>query len=768
MKELGARLSRVQDASSKSLGLYEERLKTAQENFYERVKKAYKDVTSSGIGLMTPWSSWTDWTQYATDLAQRSVLFWDTIRRRGNNFLEHERAGKPPLLHFEYEILLDGRHFERPVNYALLKIIPPPGVNVDPNRRPYLIIDPRAGHGPGIGGFKADSQVGIALRDGHPVYFLSFYPTPEPGQSLYDVCAAAQEFVRKVRELHPDSPKPAVVGNCQGGWAAMMLAASDPDDVGPLVITGAPMAYWSGAWHEGETENPMRYTGGLLGGSWLSSLAADLGNGLFDGAHLVQNFEYLNPANTFWDKYYNLFANVDSESERFLQFERWWGGFYLLNKREIEWIVQNLFVGNRLWSGDKKGLGGTAFELRDIKSPIVLFASMGDNITPPEQAFNWVADVYGSTEEIKARGQVIVGLLHKSVGHLGIFVSGKVLNKEYREIVSVLKSIEALPAGIYGMEIIERPGAGGEVDYEVEFVEHRLEDIVQHIPSKRMDEKPFQLAAKIANFNQLAYEVFLQPFVQLFSNEYTAEFWRWFHPLRLQRWAFSDLNPWLAWIGPAAEHIRAQRQTVNKEQPLRCVERMVSELISASLDYYRDVRDAASEATFFQTYGNVLAFSSMGEEGEPVLSKLKRERRKSTEIQQALSSITKGGLAEAVSRAVVLLSMRGKRIPFTQYEFLQEMTEDYRELLPDLTPYQWRIVDAGQELICRHAPEKALAALPQLLSSPGDHQRFLQLVEAVMNKANLDPEILGVTAEQRSMHDHIRKIVSDKVQSPVM
>ncbi len=85
---------------------------------------------------------------------------------------------------------------------------------------------------------------------------------------------------------------------------------------------------------------------------------------------------------------------------------------------------------------------------------------MGDNITPPQQAFNWVADVYGSTEEIKARGQVIVGLLHEDVGHLGIFVSGKVAKKEHAQIVSVLKSIEALPPGLYGMQITETQGHG--------------------------------------------------------------------------------------------------------------------------------------------------------------------------------------------------------------------------------------------------------------------------------------------------------------------
>src|SRR4029453_15738202 len=173
----------------------------------------------------------------------------------------------------------------------------------------------------------------------------------------------------------------------------------------------------------------------MLGGSWLASFAADLGDGKFDGAHLVQNFENLNPANTFWDKYYHVFAHADTEPPRFLDFERWWGGYYLMNREEIEWMTRNLFVGKKLRTGAVKAGGGKPLDLRDIQAPIVLFASMGDNITPPEQAFNWVADVYGSTAEIKARGQVIVGLLHKDVGHLGIFVSGKVAKKEHAQIV---------------------------------------------------------------------------------------------------------------------------------------------------------------------------------------------------------------------------------------------------------------------------------------------------------------------------------------------
>src|SRR4029450_8041619 len=121
-----------------------------------------------------------------------------------------------------------------------------------------------------------------------------------------------------------------------------------------------------------------------------------------------------------------------------------------------------------LWSGTVKS-GQHALDLREIKVPIVLFASLGDNITPPQQAFNWVADVYGSTEEIKARGQVIVGLMQEEVGHLGIFVSGKVAKKEGTQIASVLESIEALPPGLYGMQITEKKSNGEKPAYEVSF-----------------------------------------------------------------------------------------------------------------------------------------------------------------------------------------------------------------------------------------------------------------------------------------------------------
>ena len=139
---------------------------------------------------------------------------------------------------------------------------------------------------------------------------------------------------------------------------------------------------------------------------------------------------------------------------------------------------------------------------------------MGDNITPPQQAFNWIADVYGSTEEIKANGQTIVGLLHEDIGHLGIFVSGKVAKKEHAQIVEVLKYIQQLPPGLYGMDIEEHAGDDGEVNYDVTLVERKVEDLRTLQKYDRVDEKPFQAVAAMSELLERAYSLLVRPYVR--------------------------------------------------------------------------------------------------------------------------------------------------------------------------------------------------------------------------------------------------------------
>ncbi|HVL07683.1 MAG TPA: DUF3141 domain-containing protein [Burkholderiaceae bacterium] len=760
--DAGTQLARSHEIGIKIGLIFHKRTKNALENFNRRVTTAVKGNGSSSLYELMALSNPLSNCLYTIDAIQRSILFWNTLHQRGNNFVENAWQGLKPVLHFDYDMILDGRTYERPVNYALLRIKPPQGVTIDPAKRPYIIIDPRAGHGPGIGGFKDDSQVGVALRAGHPVYFVIFFRDPEPGQTMLDVCTAEQAFVKHVRTLHPDSAKPALIGNCQGGWAAMMLAASGPDETGPIVINGAPMSYVSGAWSEGEGDNPMRYAGGLLGGTWLASFCADLGNGKFDGAYLVQNFEDLNPANALWDKPYNLYRNVDTEPPRYLEFERWWGGYYLMNREEIEWITRNLFVGNKLWSGDVKSSAGKAFDLREIKMPIILFASMGDNITPPQQAFNWVVDMYGSTEEIKARGQVIIGLMHQDVGHLGIFVSGKVAKKEHAQIVSVMDQIELLPAGLYGMKLIANKDKDGKVGYDVEFVEHRLEEIAAYFNKfKRTDEQPFEAVTAISDFTQQAYELFMQPFVQAISNEMSARLLREFHPLRFQQWSLSHMNPWTAWLPSAAQTVTAHRHALDADDPMRRVEGIGAELLSASLDLYRALRDAANEAKFFSIYANMFSLYLAEKHGVQVQAAAAAAGpRELPFVKEALASAAEGGYTEAFARVAYLLARKGEPLPIARLDMRKELGADYADYVPKLPLDQWRRIRGEQEIIAHYDREQALGTLPALLADRADREKLLTLLDKLM----VDERVQHAkpTPEQLAMLERIRAVLSGK------
>src|SRR3712207_5985937 len=81
--------------------LYTRRVLAAQQAF---LREAH-DAAADGLQAVAAGGA-AAWPAYVTDSVQRSVLFWDTLRQRGNNFIEHERAGKPPVLVFDYETVV--------------------------------------------------------------------------------------------------------------------------------------------------------------------------------------------------------------------------------------------------------------------------------------------------------------------------------------------------------------------------------------------------------------------------------------------------------------------------------------------------------------------------------------------------------------------------------------------------------------------------------------------------------------------------------------
>jgi len=693
----------------------------------------------SSVGAFTaPLGVFGPAMEYMVDAAQRSVLFWDVMRQRGNQYREHLAETVPNVLDYEVGLLVDGRTLERPVNYGLVRVVPPPGVEVDPKRRPFVIVDPRAGHGPGIGGFKADSEIGVAFKAGHACYFVGFLPDPVPGQTIEDIARAEAVFLEKVAALHPEADgKPCVIGNCQAGWAVMMLAAIRPELFGPIIIAGSPLSYWAGV----HGKNPIRYSGGLLGGSWLTAFTGDLGHGKFDGAWLVQNFENQNPTNTLWTKQYNLYSKIDTEAPRYLGFERWWGGHVNLNAEEMQFIVDELFVGNNLGAGRIQTSDGIAVDLRNIRSPIVVFCSKGDNITPPQQALGWILDLYENVDEIRSYGQTIIYTVHPSVGHLGIFVSGGVAKKEHGEFSSNIDLIDTLPPGLYEAifeaktEDTANPDlAAGQWVMRCEA--RTLDDIRALGGNDAADERCFATAARVSETNLALYRTFAQPIVRALVNPQLAELAHRLHPLRLQYELFSNANPMMAPVAAMAEQARKNRRPVPTDNPFVAIQENASRQIVAALDAWRQASETFAERCFFMVYGSpaLQAAAGIDPSGTRPLRKAAKSPLHHELLQKRIaelkSRIPVGGLREAIIRALLYVGMGRASVDERGFEAVRRIRHAYRDIpLP-----AFKALVREQFYLLLIDTEAALAALPSMLPADADTRRkAYELIKQVMS-----------------------------------
>src|SRR5450830_1027834 len=701
-----------------------------------RKQSAASEPAASADQNATALPSAHEVTAYWNDAMQRTYLFLDTLLDRGNNYLEHLDQGTPPLLKFDHELVLDGHDLATPCNYALLLLKPPASMPVKPAARPVMVVDPRAGHGPGIGGFKPDSEVGMAMRAGHPVYFVTFRPEPEDGQTLLAVMDAEALFLEEIIRRHPQSSgKPVVIGNCQAGWGMMAVDARRPELFGPLMMVGAPASYWAGS----STMNPMRYSGASLGGSWLASMTSDMGADRFDGAHLVENFEKLNPANTLWSKYYNLWSNVDTEAERFLEFERWWGGYFRMTGSEIESIVENLFVGNRLARGTMMA-GDKAINLRDITAPIVVFASWGDNITPPPQALNWIIDTWGDERAITAAERIIIYVVHESVGHWGIFVGGAIALKEHDQLVTSLDVIESLPPGLYEMKLEAKAGKQEQRweqlepgDYTVHYEHRTMDDLRKLNPEGRGEEEMFSTISQWSEFNANLYKTYIRPWVRMTATREIADAMVKINPLRMQRQLFSDSFSLAPFIRQQAAAARADRKQVAADHPLKQIEQKVAEKISEELEQYRLRRDAQMVKMTRQVFGEKGIGAWLKPHVPDAVIAQERALQELADYREiALASIDDGGFAEAVCRIVV-----AGMISIGAFERRSLRLARLLAQLPNLhasvtSKTNWVQLLKEQARIVAVAPVEALNALEQMLPDSGTRERALAVAAAVM------------------------------------
>ena len=177
----------------------------------------------------------------------------------------------------------------------------------------------------------------------------------------------------------------------------------------------------------------------------------------------------------------------------------------------------------------------------------------GDNITPPQQALDWILDLYDDVDEIRAHGQTIVYTIHDKIGHLGIFVSAGVARKEHDEFASNIDLIDVLPPGLYEAVLTPKGEAVDNPDlvtgeWVMRCEARTLDDIRALGGNDLADERKFEAAARLSEINLSLYRAYARPVVRALTNPTIAEAMRRLHPLRLSYAIFGASNPFLTWV----------------------------------------------------------------------------------------------------------------------------------------------------------------------------------------------------------------------------
>jgi tellurite resistance protein len=464
---------------------------------------------------------------------------------------------------------------------------------------------------------------------------------------------------------------------------------------------------------------------------------------------LVANFEAMNPGRDMWRKHADLWAGVDHKAADFLDFDRWWSGFYFMNAAEIRWIIDNIFVGNRLARGLAVLDDGTRIDLGRITAPVIVFASHGDAVSTVPQALRWIPDVWGTASAIRAAGRTIIYTTHDSASHLSIFVSAAVADDHHRRIGLVMRTIEALPPGLYEM-VVDRAQPGGDV---VHF-EARETDAIRALCDPQEHDEPFAVAAEFAEWAQRGYEMAFAPTLRAISSQASARAIKAANPLRLQTLAQSSASPLMTGVAEAAARARAERAPPPPDNPFVRAQSALIDAVALQLDAVRVARDAVTEMGFLALYANPFLHP------RPELAKPFRpppEPEPDLPARRPIDDVERGGYADAIVRMCVILSKAGG-------QFRQDRLERFSAMLHTRAPFDRLSAETRRQMIdtqsriVEAAGEAATEALMTMLRDDVDRYRAVNIVLDVMEIGPDSPRdlIAAFTAIQRTLRTRAR------------
>jgi hypothetical protein len=336
-----------------------------------------------------------------------------------------------------------------------------------------------------------------------------------------------------------------------------------------------------------------------------------------------------------------------------------------------------------------------------------------------------------------------VYLLHEDIGHLGIFVSGKVAKKEHSEIATTLDMIESVAPGLYEMRISNYQEGAELGEWQVELVERTIAHVREI--SGEAENEAFPAVAEISELNQHLYDVLVAPVIRQFSTEMGAEARRRMNPMRWRRYALSDMNPWMGPVSSFAGLARQNRKPASADNPFLAFEKAFADSVEHGLNAIRDVRDAWVEIAFHGLYGTMHALGVTGEDYEAEADAARDSvTTDAPQRAEAEAKLARGGYAEAVIRMMILLAdargavrrsrlARSNQLLTTEAPFAQMSAAERMAVIRD------------QTMIATLFPEEAIKTLTVLLPDAASRRKALKAVETV---AGPDDE-LGDNARAR-------------------
>ncbi len=373
--------------------------------------------------LSSAWDSWRvgakGWADYWSSAVRRGVSPFELGLEALEWLSVSQRREQPQWATANHVV------FETPV--ARLRDFSLPDAEHANDLVPTLLLPPQAGHDSCIVDFSPDQS---QLRAVQEAGLTRVYSMDWIGATAETADAGINDYIDALeRAVEQLGGRVNLIGDCQGGWLAVIYAALHPEQINTLTIAGAPIDY-----HAGE---PLIHDFVKVLPDAFYRTAVKMGGGVLRGQFMLAGFMMMKPEQEI-DRQLQLLVNVsdDAHVRRYRHFETWFqhtqdvpGTFYL-------WIVEHLFRDNELIRGELK-LEGRRLDLQDITCPLFLLAGQQDHITPPAQVFA-LADYAGTPADQVVR-RTTTG------GHLGLFMGREALVEFWPPILHEVRKLSVAP-----------------------------------------------------------------------------------------------------------------------------------------------------------------------------------------------------------------------------------------------------------------------------------------------------------------------------------